>query len=355
MGMSFRFALRARVRLIFALSILVIAGRPTFSLAAAEDVSEYQVKQRWPLTGQGSSGFLLVGEKDHRLYISRDTQLTVMDTNDGKTIGEIHDLTDVRGIALDGDGQLGYIGDGISGTLKVFSVPTLKVTSSIKIGGTPDAVVFEPVTRRIFVFDSHNKAAVVVDPSSLKVVGRVPLPGRPGGAIVDGTGSIFVNLVSTSQLARIDVRSLGAPKLTPLSPCVGPSGIAMDSAHSRIFSVCENKRMAVSDSHTGEPVATVPIGEGAKTVGFDPAGELVFIANGEGTLTVIKEDGATTFSPLRTVKTEPGARTMAFDQQLGQLYLISARFGQRTGPTSEELEFRPTPVSGSSVVLVIKP
>jgi DNA-binding beta-propeller fold protein YncE len=173
--------------------------------------------------------------------------------------------------------------------------------------------------------------------------------------MADGNGSVFVNLNSTSQLARIDARTLTVAKLQSLNPCVGPSGMTMDRAHSRIFSVCENKLMAVSDSRKGELLATVPVGEGAKTVGFDSTGELVFSANGEGTLTVIKDEGGNKFSPLQTVKTAPGARTMAFDQERRQLYLVSARFGQRTGPTSEELQFRPTPVPGSAVVLVMKP
>ena len=322
-------------------------------LAAAE--AEYRVQQHWSLAGPGGSNFLLVGDKGHRLYISRETQLTVVDTDSGKTIGEIRGLTDARGIALDPEGKFGYIGDGIGGTLKVFNVLTMNITSSIKIGGTPDAVVFDPVSRRVFVFDSHNKIAAVVDPSSQQVIATVPLPGRPAAAMSDGAGSVFVNLVSTSQLAQIDSRTLNAPKLTPLNPCVGPGGMAMDSAHSRIFSTCENRLMTVTDSHTGELVTTVPVGEAAKTIGFDPANGLVFSANGEGTLSVIKEESATKFSPLETVKTEPGARTMAFDPERGQLYLFSARFGQHTGPTSEELEFRPTPVPGSSVVLVLKP
>lgn len=209
------------------------------SAAAADNSTEYQVAQRWPLTGPGGSGFLLVSEKDHRLYISRDTQVTVIDTNDGKTIGEMRDLTDVRGIAIDSDGKVGYIGDGIGGTLKVFSVPMLRVTFSIKIGGTPDAVVVEPVSRRVFVFDSHNKLAVVLDPASLQVIATVKLPGRPGAAMADGNGSVFVNLVSTSQIAQIDARTLNAPKLVSLNPCVGPSGMALDAAHSRVFSTCD--------------------------------------------------------------------------------------------------------------------
>jgi len=353
--MSGRPTERKRISSVLLLGVLILVVQSMISIVAAADSAKYQIAQRWPLTGSGGSGFILVSEKDHRLYLSRDTQVTVLDTNDGKPIAEMRDLTDARGIALDPDGKFGYISDGISGSLKVFSVPSLKVISTIKTGGTPDALVFEPASHRIMVFDSHNKVAVVLDPSSLQVIGTVKLAGRPGAATADGNGSVFVNLVSTSQLARIDARTLTTQKIESLKPCIGPSGMAMDREHSRIFSVCENKIMVVSDSGTGELVATASIGEGAKTVGYDATDSLIFSANGEGTLSVIKEDGAAKFSPVQTVKTAPGARTMAFDHEHRQLSLVSARFGQRTGPTSEELEFRPTPVPGSSVVLVMKP
>jgi DNA-binding beta-propeller fold protein YncE len=324
------------------------------SVVAAEDSAGYRILERWPLAGPGGSGFLLVGETDHRLYISRDTQVTVLDTNNGKTVGVMQGLTDARGIALDPENKFGYIGDGISGSLKIFSVPGLKLISSVNIGGTVDAVVVDPVTHRIFAFDTHNKIAAVVDPVSLKMTGTVKLPGRPAAAVADGDGFVLVNLASTGQLERIDARTLTPRSLSPLGPCVGPSGMTLDSAHSRVFTACENKLLAVSDSRTGELVATVPVGEGARSVGYDPADELVFSANGEGSLSVIKEVNATEFSLIDTVKTDPGARSAVFDPDRGQLYLVSAKFGQHPGPTSEELEFRPTPVPGSSVVLVMK-
>ena len=354
--MNSRIPAQVRAWLFLLLGIFVVLRQPMLSVvAAADDLPAFQVSQRWPLSGPGGSDFLLVSNKDHRLYISRDTRVTVLDTNTGATTGEIEGLTDVHGIALDPEGRFGYIGDGISGTLKVFSVPTLKLAFSIKIGGTADAVVVDPITHRVFVFDTHNNNAVIIDPSSQQVVGTLKLPGRPAAAVAEEDGSVLVNLVSTSQLARIDARTLTTQKLEPLKPCVGPSGIALDLDHSRVFSVCENSIMAVSDSHTGELVTTVPVGVGAKTASFDPANHLVFSANGEGTLTVIREDSAAAFSPIQTIKTDPGTRIVAFDSDRRQLYLLSAKYGQRTGPTSEELQFRPTVIPGSAVVLVIKP
>ena len=352
--MSSRIPVRTRIWLFFLLPIFLVAGRSMAFAEAAESVPQYQVSQRWPLPGSGGSNFLIVSAKDHRLYLSRENQVTVLNTDDGSVQGAISGLTDVRGIAIDSEEKFGYIGGGIDGTLKVFSVPTLKVTSSVKIGGTPEAVVADPATHRVFVFDSHNDEAVVVDPVALKVIGTIKLPGRPASAIAGGDGLIYVNLGSTSQLAQINARTLTL-QLKSLAPCVGPSEIALDSEHARLFSVCENKLLAISDSHSGELQTALPIGEGARTVAFDPSDGLAISANSDGTLTVVKETSGMDFQAVETVKTEPGARTLGFDSAHRQLYLISSKFGQRSGPTSEELQFRPTPIPNSSVVLVMKP
>jgi len=349
--------LQKRASLTLVLLGMIAAVRlPMSCLAyAADSATRYHVSQRWPLAGAGGWNFIFVSDHNHRLYVPRDTRITVVDTNSGLPVAEIKGLTDARGIALDPEDNVAYVTDGITGTLKVFSLSTLNLTSSVTTGGAPEAVVFEPTTRHIFTFDTHTNAALVIDPSSFQITQRIKLPGRPTGASVDGKGSVFVNLESTSQVARIDARTFKLQETISLAPCVGPSGIALDLKRSYVFSTCENKMMAVTDGSNGKLVATIPVGEGAKTVGFDERDELVFSANADGTLSVIKEDAPARFIPVQTVATEPGARIMTFDSDRQQLYLLSSKFGQRTEPTSEELQFRPTPVPGSAVVLVIKP
>jgi DNA-binding beta-propeller fold protein YncE len=347
----FRKPRRGRLALLtlfaFGLGFTTVAGQ------TADPVAKYRVSQRWPLTGTGGWSFLVVDDAAHRLYVPRDTRVTILNTNNGNTVGEIKGLTDVRGIALDSNSDLGYVSDGIAGTVHVFNRSTLRLVSSIVVGGIPDAIVFEPATHRLLVFNTHTKSVVFIDTSSLRIVKTLALPGRPAVAISDGTGSVFVSLVSTNQLAKVDAKMLTLQSVWPLGPCVGPSGVALDSTRVRIFSVCENKEMTVSDGRNGDVVATVQIGEGAKTVAFDETEKLVFSANAEGTVTVIKEDSPDKFSQVQLLETEPGARTMAFDPEHRQFYVVSAKFGQRTEPTSEELQFRPAPVPDSAAVLVI--
>ncbi len=337
------------------LSLLAVGHAVTSDAQTVDQRADYHVSQRWKLAGTGESGFILLSEKEHRLYIPRSTRITVIDTDNGSQVGEVQGLTDARDVALDPNGKLGYVCDGITGTVRSFDRSTFQLVASVQVEGTLEALVFEPKTFRLLAFDTHNKVVAVINPADLRIIARLTLPGRPATALADGAGSVFVNLSSSSQLARIDARTIKLQQVTSLSPCVGPSGMAIDLVHAYVLSVCENKKMVVVDSRTGGLLATVPVGEGARTVEVDAKDDSIFSANGEGTLTVIKRDAAGKYSPSETVKTEPGARTVAFDPDHQQLYLLSAKFGQRTEPTSEELQFRPTPVPDSSVVLVIRP
>jgi DNA-binding beta-propeller fold protein YncE len=230
----------------------------------------------------------------------------------------------------------------------------MQLISSIDVGGTIDAVVFEPFSHTIFAFNTHSKTVAVIDATSHRIRATIPLPGRPTGAVADQKGAVLVNLVSTGQLARIDAKTQTIAAVWSLSPCVGPSGLAIDSVGSRTFSACENEKIVIADTESGKVVAAVPVGEGATSVAFDPKRKAVLSANADGSLTVIGEGPRNSFSVLQTLATQAGARTMAFDSGDGRAYLVGARFGQRSGPTSEELQYRPTPVPGSATVLVIE-
>jgi DNA-binding beta-propeller fold protein YncE len=313
----------------------------------------YRVLEQWPLPGAGGCRAMVVDSSAHLLYIVRNDRVTVINIQTGEVAGEVTGLFDARGIALDLNGKLGYISDGVGGNLHVFNRLTWKRESSIVIGGIPDSVVFEPSTHRIFVFNVHTDATSVFDASSNRIIGTISLPGKPATAVADGAGSIFVNIGSTSELMRIDAATLKAVATWTLMPCLDPSGLAIDSNTMQLFSVCENKQLVASDAKAGKVISSAAIGEGTKGVAFDPAQSLLFTSNGEGSLTVLQDRSPGTLTVLQTLKTQAGARMLAFDSANQRIYLVAAQFGQRPRPTSEELEFRPTMIPGTGTVLVV--
>src|SRR5262249_31494521 len=158
-------------------------------------------------------------------------------------------------------------------------------------------------------------------------VATLKVPDKPEFAVQDDDGHIFVNIESElGQLAVIDARKLEVTSVWNLPGCAAPSGLAIDKTHHRLFSVCDAKVMAVTDSLSGKQIAKVAIGDGPDAAAYDAKRALVFSSNGEGSLSVVHQDSADTYQVIQTLPTKRGARTMALDPVTGDLFLVSADF-----------------------------
>ena len=218
----------------------------------------------------------------------------------------------------------------------------------------PDAILYEPVGKHIFTFNGKSKDVTVLDAEQLTVIATLPVPDKPEFAVDDGAGQVYVNIESESgQMVVIDGRTLKIKATWDLPGCPSPSGLAIDKAAHRLFSVCDDKVMAITDAQTGKQVARVAIGEGPDAAAYDATRKLVFSSNGAGTLTVVKQDSADAYRVAETVKTQRGARTMALDPASGRVYLATADFGPPPAATAEQPHPRPVPVPESFTLLVV--
>ena len=176
--------------------------------------------------------------------------------------GSIAGLHGTHGVALDNAGKFGYISDGGGNAVVVFDRATLATVATIPAGTGPDAIVFEPATQTVWAFNGRSKDATVIDAATQKVIATIPLPGKPEFAVVDGKGTVFVNIEDKSELVRLDAKTNKLTAEWPITGCEGPSGLAFDIAGGRLFSACDNKKMAVTDAKTGKSLATAAIGDG---------------------------------------------------------------------------------------------
>jgi DNA-binding beta-propeller fold protein YncE len=321
-------------------------------LIAAE--GSYTVDARIALTGEGGWDDLIVDGKAQRLYVARATRVAVIDLATGQGLGEIPDTPGVHAIALATDLNRGYISCGQSNIVKVFALDSRAIIANIQTGDGPDAIVYEPVTQRIFAFNGRGHSATVIDTHTNLVVASIPLAGKPEFARADERGSVFVNIEDTSELARIDARSATLTGRWPLNHCQEPSGLALDVVHRRGFSTCGNETLAVSNLDSGAGVASLPIGRGVDGAAFDPDSQTVFSSNGEGTLSIVRELTPDRYVTAQTLVTQRGARTMALDPTMHRLYLPTAQLTPPVPASVENPHPRPTPVSGTFVVLVVQ-
>jgi len=312
----------------------------------------YKILDKWKIGGEGGWDDLHADSVAHRLYLTHGPRVDVIDTVTGKLVGSIAGLHGTHGVALDDAGKFGYISDGGGNAVVVFDRATLATVAAIPAGTNPDGIVFEPATQTVWAFNGRSKDVTVISAATQKVVATIPLPGKPEFAAVDGKGTVFDNIEDKNEIARLDAKTLKLTAEWPITGCDGPSGLALDVAGARLFSVCGGKHMAVTDSKTGKALANPAIADGPDGAGWDPAHKLAFASCGEGILSVV-DASAPGYPTVESLPTQRGARTMYYDAATDRAYLVTAEFGPRPDPTPENPRPRPAIVPGSFVVLVI--
>ncbi len=295
------------------------------ALAAASAAgADYKVAKTWKLGGEGGWDYL-TADGEGRLFISRATRVMVIDTTSGKQIGEIPDAQGVHGIALAHDLGRGFTSNGREDTVSVFDLKSLAVEKKIKVGSGPDAILYDPFSKRVFTFNGKGHDTTAVDASKGEVVGKLELGGKPEFAATDEKGTIFVNIEDKSELVAFDAQKLTEKARWKLTDCEEPTGLAIDRKNRRLFAGCGgNKKMAIVDADSGKMLATPAIGEGCDATAFDADWGLAFASAGEGNITVIREDAPDKFTVAQTISTQKGARTMALDPKTHQLFTVTA-------------------------------
>jgi DNA-binding beta-propeller fold protein YncE len=342
-----------RKQVLCAVMMACVAAFCMKSLSAAEP--QYQLKQKYVIGGDGGWDYLTYDPAGKRLFISRGTRVQVVDPSKGSVLAEIPNTEGVHGIALALDLGKGFTSNGRENTVTVFDLKTLKETSKIKIEGgeNPDAIIYDPASKRVFTFNGRSKNATVIDAEKGTVAATIPLDGRPEFAAADGKGMVYVNIEDKSELVSIDARKATVANTWPLTGCEEPSGLAMDQKHRRLFAGCHNKVMAIVNADDGKVIATVPIGQGVDANGFDPETQLAFSSNGDGTLTVVHEDAPDKFKVVQNADTQRGARTMALDTKTHDVYLVTAEFDEQP-PAEGQTRPRRTMKPGSFTLLVME-
>lgn len=290
--------------------------------------SHYKIVNKFHIEGNGGWDYISVDETNSRIYVSHATVAQAIDIKTGKLIGTIPDTKGIHGIAFAPALNKGFTSNGRDSSVTVFNLKTLAVITKIKVTGkNPDAILFDPFSQKVFTFNGGSSNATVIDAKDNKVVATITLDGKPEFPATDGKGTIFVNIEDKSKISVIDAKTLKVTKSWSIAPGEEPSGLALNNQSHRLFSVCSNKLIVITDAETGKVVTTLPIGDRCDGVAFDPEYRRAYSSNGEGTITVVQEEDANRFKVLETINTQKGARTIAVDKETHHLYLPTAEFG----------------------------
>ena len=340
--------MRNRILIIAAVAGVLIAGA---ALAAqqmsapepsmSDNVAGYHLAASIPLPDTGFWDYLGIDEPNHHLFVSHSDEILVISTETNKVIGKLAPTPRSHGVVISEKGGHGFTSNsgnssgqpGVS-SFTEFDPKTLSIIKQVilPIGGS-DGIVYDPASDRVFGL-THGKKDVAVDAKTGEVAGVIDIPGAAESAAADGKGHLYNVMEDLSVLVDIDTHTLKVVQQWPLAPCEGPSGVAMDTDTRRIFIGCHGGGkngsgvMVVFNPDTGKVVASLPIGgRGNDAVRFDPGAKLAFASEGEGDITIVREDSPDKYTVLGNVKTERGARTMECDTSTHTLYSVTAQFG----------------------------
>ena len=334
------------------LPALLLAATAATAQAQAPN---YHLGPSYPVAGDGGWDYLSLDTVAHRLFIVRSDRVQVVDAMSGKLLGEIPGLQRGHGVAFAQDLGKGFATSGADSSVMIFDLRTLTATGRVTADPDADAILYDPATRRIFTFNGDSKTSSAIDPATGRRLANIPLGGAPEFGVSAGDGTLFANIEDNGEIVQIDAAKLTVIRRWSIAPCQSPTGLAIDRAHHRLFSVCRNQLMVVSDAVNGKVVATAPIGMGVDAARFDPASQLAFASNGEGSITVVREVRPDSVAVVATVPTKRGARTMEIDLKSHRLFTVTSDFGPAPAPTQDHPRPRPPMLPGSFAVLTIDP
>jgi DNA-binding beta-propeller fold protein YncE len=324
-----------------------------FAVASIQGGTGYKVVTRYPVPGNGGFDYLMIDSAARRLYVSHGTQVDVLNPDDGKLIGTIPDTPGVHGIVIASDFKHGFTSNGRENKVSMFDPATLQLIKKIDVGKGPDGIYYDPESKRVFTNNHGSHDITAIDAKTGEVIGTVKAEGDGEQAVIGGDGLIYVNSENTSEVVVFDPKSLEVKKRFPITVAKTPTGLAYDAKTKRLFIGCRAEpKMVVMDAATGKIINSFPIGRGVDYAGFDPQANLIFFSCGDGTLNIFHEKSSDQYEDAGAVKTQPSAKTMAFDPKTKKIFLSAAEYIESPAippATRPQRSIKP----GSFVVLVV--
>jgi DNA-binding beta-propeller fold protein YncE len=316
-------------KLVIVLGALALAG----SMAAAQGGGPYKVTKTAKVGGAGGFDYIYADADARRLYIPRSGaagRITVYNLDSLAPAGEIPGVN-AHGVAVDPKSGHAFAS---SKPVAMWDTKTLSIIKMIDVQGNPDGISIDPFNGRIWVFSHSAPNATIIDPKDGSIVGTLDLGGAPEEAASDGKGRMYVDLEDKDAIAVVDTKAMKVLTQYDISASAkAPAGLALDAKNHILFAACRNApRMVILNAETGKVITTLPIGTGVDGAGFNPATMEAISSQGDGTLTVVKENSPTSFAVEQTVQTMNGARTMTIDRKTNRVLTMSMQFTPPPAP-----------------------
>jgi hypothetical protein len=313
--------------------------------AHSQDNGPYKVQNIKLVGGDGGFDYVTADPDGRNLYVARSGpagHIAVFNLDSLEQVGDIPG-TSAHGAAVDTATGHGF---ATSKPVTMFDAKTFAILKKIDVQGNPDGYFNDPVHHRFYVLSHSAPNVTVLDDKDGSILGTIDLGGAPEQAAFDGAGKIYIDLEDKDAIAVVDANTMTKVGQYDISSKGGGcAGLALDAKSNILFAACRDKKnMIILSAADGHILTDLPIGNGCDGAVFNPATMEAFSSQGDGTLTVIKEDSPTSFSVEQTVATPARAKTLTLDTKTNQIYSITAEYGPTpAAPPAPAAASAPTP------------
>jgi DNA-binding beta-propeller fold protein YncE len=328
--------------------VTLVAALSSAGLAFAQESGPYKVQKIQLVDGDGGFDYVTADSDGRNLYVARSGPAGHIGVFNLDTLAQVGDIagTSAHGGAVDHETGHGF---ATSSPVTMFDAKTFAIIKKIDVQGHPDGYLNDAFNHHFYILSHAAPNITILDDKDGSILGTIDIGGAPEQAATDGRGKIYVDIEDKAAIAVIDANTMKmVGKYDVSSKGAGCAGLALDAKNNILFAACrENRNMVILSATDGHIITDLPTGNGCDGVTFNPATTEIFSSQGDGTLTVIKEDSPTSFSVEQTVPTPARAKTLTLDSKTGHILLITAEFGPTPAAPAQAQGSAPAATSGA--------
>jgi DNA-binding beta-propeller fold protein YncE len=335
------------------------------SIAHSQDSGPYKVLKIQLVGGDGGFDYVTADPDGRNLYVARSGPAGHIGVFNLDTLVQLGDIpgTSAHGGAVDTATGHGF---ATSKPVTMFDAKTFAILKKIDVQSNPDGYLNDPYNHHFYILSHSAPNITVLDDKDGAILGTIDIGGAPEQAAADGHGKIYVDIEDKSAIAVIDANTMKMIGKYDVSSKGGEcAGLALDAKNNILFAACrDNKNMIILSATDGHIITDLPIGNGSDGATFNPATMEAFSSQGDGTLTVIKENSPTSFTVEQTVATPARAKVLTLDTKTNNILTITAEYGPVPAAPAQAAPLppgtpawmrtpRPPMIAGSFQILVI--
>ena len=241
-----------------------------------------------------------------------------------KVIHTIKNLNEPQCVLFIAENNSLIVANGGNGECDVFDVVSFQKTKTLKLSGDADNVRYDLTGKRIYI-GYGNGAIAIIDASSFKLIADIRLSGHPESFQLDNSAKKFyVNVPDEKKIEIIDLEKNSVTDQWQMTEASSNFPMSLDEANHRLFIGCRHPaKLVVIDTRSGKPVTSIVINSDVDIVFYDKTNKQIYLSCGGGSVDIIKQTDANTYSSNGNISSCSGARTSLFIADQNMLIVAS--------------------------------